>query len=325
MKITNKFNVPMSLAIWLAYDEYDHSDNPKLISATGLLKPLKSMILSMRATKTGDVDVSDLISSSMGTAIHTAIEVAWKSNKLKDSLASLGYPNKVVNNILINPKPDELTEGCIPIYMELRRDKEIDGYIISGKFDFISDGKLEDFKSTGVFNYINQSNKQKYIEQASIYRWIFPDLITQDSFVINYIFTDWSSTKAKQDKNYPQSRLLPQEYVLMSYQDTERFIKQKIKQIEAYKDAPQESIPQCTSEELWERPSVFKYYKNPEKLDRSTKNFDSYWEANQKYTEDGSVGRIIEVKGEVVFCKYCSAREICNQAKQYIQEGRLIL
>ena len=321
--ITNNFNIPMSLAVWLADDQYDYSDDPKLISATGLLKPLKSMILSMRATQTGDTDVSDLISSSMGSAIHTAIEVAWKSDKLKESLIKLGYPKKVVENIVINPT--ELRDTDIPIYMELRRNKEIDGYTISGKFDFISDGKLEDFKSTGTYSYINQSNKQKYIEQASIYRWLFPDLITQDSFSINYIFTDFSSTKAKQDKTYPQKRMIQQDYQLMEYGETERFIKSKLKQISKFLDANQEEIPQCTPEELWERQSVFKYYRNPEKLERSTKNFESYWEANQKYTEDGSVGRIIEVKGEVVFCKFCNAVNICNQAKQYIKEGRLVI
>ena len=321
--ITNNFNIPMSLAVWLADDQYDHSDDPKLISATGLLKPLKSMILSMRATQTGDTDVSDLISSSMGSAIHTAIEVAWKSDKLKESLIKLGYPKKVVENIVINPT--ELRDTDIPIYMELRRNKEIDGYTISGKFDFISDGKLEDFKSTGTYSYINQSNKQKYIEQASIYRWLFPDLITQDSFSINYIFTDFSSTKAKQDKTYPQKRMIQQDYQLMEYGETERFIKSKLKQISKFLDANQEEIPQCTPEELWERQSVFKYYRNPEKLERSTKNFESYWEANKKYTEDGSVGRIIEVKGEVVFCKFCNAVNICNQAKQYIKEGRLVI
>jgi hypothetical protein len=322
VKLTNKFNIPLPIAIWLATDSYEHSEDTKTISATGLLKPIKSIILGQRCTS-GEIDISSLLQSKMGTAFHSALENSWEPSNVIKVMKLLNYPNQVINNIKINP--ESVTNKDIPIYLEKRSNKEIDGWNITGQFDFISDGMLYDLKSTGTFSYINQSNKDKYIQQGSIYKWLNPDIVKSDILTIIYLFTDWSSTKAKQDKNYPQSRLLPQEYVLMSYQDTERFIKQKIKQIEAYKDASQESIPQCTSEELWERPSVFKYYKNPEKLDRSTKNFDSYWEANQKYTEDGSVGRIIEVKGEVVFCKYCSAREICNQAKQYIQEGRLIL
>ena len=110
----------------------------------------------------------------------------------------------------------------------------------------------------------------------------------------------------------------------MTISETEQFIKDKIRQINKYMATPSQ-LPDCTAEELWMKPSVFKYYKNPEKTDRSTKNFDSYWEANQRMTEDGSVGRIVEVKGEAVFCKYCPACGICPQADRLIQEGRLIV
>ncbi len=91
MKLTNKFNVPLSLAIWLAHDEYQHSDDPKVISATGLLKPLKSLILSQQCTS-GEVDISELINSRMGTAIHTAIEHAWSSKTLLATMDNLGLP-----------------------------------------------------------------------------------------------------------------------------------------------------------------------------------------------------------------------------------------
>ena len=141
---------------------------------------------------------------------------------------------------------------------------------------------------------------------------------------ILYLFTDWSSAKAKQETGYPASRIIAQDYQLMSIQETEQFIKNKLKQLNKYINDPT-GIPDCTPEDLWQRESVFKYYRNPEKLDRSTKNFSSYWEANQRFTEDGAVGRVIEVKGEVVFCKYCNARNICNQAKQYVAEGRLVV
>jgi hypothetical protein len=183
---------------------------------------------------------------------------------------------------------------------------------------------LEDFKSTGTYNWISQSNSQKYIQQASIYRWLNPTLVTEDTFAINYIFTDWSSVKAKQETDYPKNRLLQQKFQLMSIQETEQFIKDKVRQINKYVAAPHE-LPDCTPEELWQRPNVYKYYKNPEKMDRSTKNFDTYWEANQRMTEDGSVGKVVEVKGEAVFCKYCAACGNCKQAAKLIQEGRLIV
>jgi hypothetical protein len=325
MKLTNKFQIPLSLAVWLAHDEYDRISNPKTISATSLLKPTKSVVLSLRSTEQAEVDISELVSSSLGTSIHSAIEAAWKSKGLKTTLEALGLPTKVRDNLILNPRPEELTEASIPVYMEMRSTKPIGDWFITGKFDYICDGRLEDFKSTGTYNYISQSNKDKYIQQASIYRWLNPTIITDDTFVINYIFTDWSSTKAKQEKGYPQGRLLPQKYTLMSLEETELFIKNKLTLITNYLNSTQDELPKCTDEELWAKPAVFKYYKNPQNKTRSTKNFDTYWEAHNMYSQDGSVGEVVEVKGEVVFCKYCNAKNACNQAKQYIQEGRLLI
>lgn len=322
MSITNKSGIPLSLSVWLAHSDYDRSDDPRTISATSLLKPIKSIILGALAEDSNKVDVLDLVPSSLGTAIHTAIEDAWKSESLKETLTSLGYPKNLVENIEINPKT--VSEKCVPVYMEIRSTKEIAGWKVTGKFDFISNGMLEDFKSTGTYNYINQSNSTKYIQQASIYRWLNPTIVTEDVFAINYIFTDWSSVKARQETDYPKSRLLQQKFTLISLSETEDLIKQKLNQINKYIVAP-ETLPDCTPEELWMKPSVFKYYKNPEKMDRSTKNFDSYWEANERMLADGSVGKIIEVKGEAAFCKYCAAINNCAQAARLIAEGRLIV
>lgn len=111
----------------------------------------------------------------------------------------------------------------------------------------------------------------------------------------------------------------------MPVEATEAFIRQRLQSLSRYMDSPQEELPDCTAEELWLKPSVFKYYKNPANKTRSTKNFDSYWEANKLYVEDGSVGEVVEVKGEAAFCRYCAAASICNQAKQLMQEGRLLL
>lgn len=325
MKYTNKFNIPLSIAIWLAHDDYEYSEDTKVISTTSIIKPIKSIVLGSRVTSTGEVDISELVSSSMGTAIHTSIEHAWTSDKLKGTLEALGYPKGFIDKVILNPNLEELVEDSIAVYMEQRRNKEINGWTISGQFDFIADGKLEDFKSTGVFNWINQSNKDKYILQASIYRWLFPEIITSDVFSINYIFTDWSAANARKDSKYPQNRIIQQDYVLMSIQETERYLSNRLKTVDSYMDKAQDLIPACTDEELWARPSVYKYYKNPSNKTRSTKNFDSYWEAHQMLTQDGSVGQIVEVKGEVVHCRYCNAKALCNQAKQYIQEGRLVI
>jgi len=76
---------------------------------------------------------------------------------------------------------------------------------------------------------------------------------------------------------------------------------------------------------LWRSEPEFKYYKNPEKMSRSTKNFDSMKEARMRFIEDGSVGIIVERPGQVTACKYCSAFAICKQKDALIASGDLIL
>ena len=46
--INNDANIPLYLAAWLANDEYDYVSDPKYISATSLMKPIKELILSGR-------------------------------------------------------------------------------------------------------------------------------------------------------------------------------------------------------------------------------------------------------------------------------------
>lgn len=324
-QLTNNTQIPLALAVWLATDEYHHVDDSKYISATSLLKPLKSIILSTQEGVNKTTDIADLVASKLGTAIHSSVEFAWLNPKLPQVLKSIGYPDKLIESIRINPTSVELTNDTVPVYLEQRINKEIDGFIISGQFDIVIDGSLYDIKSTGTFNYINQSNSQKYIQQASIYRWLNPNIITDDIFSILYCFTDWSSTKAKQESNYPQSRLLQQKFKLMSINETEQFIRSRLNQLKQYIGKPQEELPPCTPEELWQKPSVYKYYKNPQKKTRSTANFDTYYEAHQKWLDDQCVGEIVTVPGEVVFCKYCNASGICNQARAYMLEGKLAL
>ncbi|MGL5153412.1 MAG: hypothetical protein ACRC9H_00515, partial [Aeromonas veronii] len=47
------------------------------------------------------------------------------------------------------PEPSSVTPEQIPVYMERRKTIELDGWTISGKFDFVAEGTLTDFKSTG--------------------------------------------------------------------------------------------------------------------------------------------------------------------------------
>ena len=324
-KYANTSSVPLSLAVFLATDNYDHDQDENTISATALIKPLRQIVLSARVPENmTPVDLVNLVPSRMGSAIHDAIERSWKDN-YPNALASLGYPKRVIEKIRINPKPEELTDGVIPIYMEQRAKKTVGKFTVTGKYDFIGDGRVEDFKSTSTYTATNNTNDEKYIWQGSIYRWLNPQIITKDEMAIQFIFTDWSKAKAMADPKYPQQRIQQRILPLKSIQETDAFVTRKINQIEQYWDATEEQLPPCTDTDLWRSEPVFKYYKNPEKRTRSTKNFDNRHDAQLRYIEDGSVGIVVEQPGQVTACKYCPAFAVCSQKDALIASGDLVL
>ena len=90
-------------------------------------------------------------------------------------------------------------------------------------------------------------------------------------------------------------------------------------------DAPESELPECTEDELWRSDPAYKYYKNPQKMSRSTKNFDNLHDANLRLAEDGGVGIVVTVPGEVKACKTCAAFNLCTQKDRYLASGELII
>jgi len=326
MNYTNTTNIALPLAVFLACDDYDY--HPNTISATSIMKSTRQHVLGKRVKPDeAFIDVSSLIASSLGTAIHSAIEKAWLSPKLSDILQRLGIPSTTANNIVINPTAEQLAanDKAIPVYMEIRTFKEIMGYTVSGMYDFVANGKVNDFKSTSVYTYIYQSKVEDYITQMSIYRLLNPDTITKDTALIHYVFTDWSKASAQRTKGYPPSRILTQELKLWSIDKTMKYIKSKLHAITKYIDAPESQIPLCTSKELWRKEDAWKYYANPAKMGRATRNFASSAEASKKFVADGSKGIIVHVPGKVIACNYCPAFSVCKQKDALIASGELEL
>lgn len=324
-RFANVSEVPLALAVFLSSDGYDYNDDPCTISATTLLKPLRQIILPSRIPPgEGLVNLADMMSNRMGAAIHDGIERAWLNNHAA-AMTALGYPKHIIERVLINPKPDQIQDGSIPIYLEQRLHRKLGKWTISGKFDFVGEGKVQDFKSTSVWTYKNQVNNQKYAQQGSVYRWLDPKLITQDVMDIHYIFTDWKPAMSKTDPNYPARRFHTQSFDLLGLAETESFIRRKIELVEHYWDAPEEDIPACDDSELWRSDPQYKYYKNPTKTARSTKNFPTRQEATLRFIEDGSTGLVKEVPGQVTACKYCPAFAACSQKDALVACGDLLL
>lgn len=318
---TNEQNIPLAVALFLATDNYDHASDPNEISVTTLIKPVRQIVLGSRAGDAGDGmgDISSLIASRIGTAIHEGIENAWLSPM--EALKKLGLPKGVRNAIIVNPSAEDDLTDRVPIYLEKRTKKEIGGRIVSGCFDFCGDGSLGDFKTTGTFQYTKKKSDQKYILQGSIYRWLNPEIVTEDIMHIYFIFKDWSAKRALGSSDYPQSSVHDYKLTMLSYEETERYIKNKISEVTKYMNAHEDDLPQCPDSELWMDESEYKYYAKPE-AKRATKNFGSDASAAYAHRALKGVGMVKEVKAEPKACLYCPAIN-CSQRDGYIASGVL--
>jgi hypothetical protein len=322
--ITNRTDIPLALAVWLLHDEYDFINAPNYISATTLMKPIRQIVLPGRIPlDEQSMDVSELIASALGKSLHDSIEKSWVKG-YRRSLKLLGYPDNVINRVLVNPEPAQIKPDSIQIWIEHRAIRKFNGFTIGGKFDLCTEGILQDNKSTSVYAWIKGSKDDDYRLQGSLYKWLNPDKVTEDFIRINFIFTDWQKAKAKWDPTYPQSRLQHRDVTLWSPQETETWIRRKLDLIKKYRDVPEEQIPECTDEELWRSDPQFKFYSDPAKANipgaRATRNFDTMAEARQFQTEKGGKGAIKTVLGEVQRCNYCNAFSICKQKDKYFHD-----
>ena len=314
--ITNTSNVPLLLAVWAVNDKYDYVVDPTYFSVTSLLKPVRQIILQKRVDASSlSPDVKDFAARAMGTSIHDSIELAWDQNA-KKNLMALGVKENVADKFKINP--ESVSEGDIPIYMEQRAIKEFSGYKIGGKFDFVMDGVLHDIKSTTTMKWTKGSSDEDYKLQGSLYKWLNPDKVESDYIRICFVFTDWSKLSAMKDPSYPQDRFAYRDIPLLTKEQTESWLSNKLDLITKYKDAPEDQLPLCSDEELWREPTKYKYFANPAAT-RATKNFDSWGEAYKyKVVEKKNVGIIKIVPGKPRRCDYCSAASICSQCKQML-------
>lgn len=318
--------VPLALAVFLATDNYDVDPRPNAISATTLMRPLRQIILSKRIPAAQAMTpLPDMAKNRMGAAIHDGIERAWLHNH-KRAMQAMGYPDHIIERVVVNPSAALLAvlPDAIPVYLEQRLERRFGKWIVTGKFDFVAEGEVQDFKSTSVWTYQNQVNKNKYPLQLSIYRCLGPHLITSASGRIHYLFMDWSANKALADpQGYPRRPTLTQTFELMSPAEAERYILNKLALIDKYMDAPEDQIPDCDDEDLWRSDPVWKYYTDPTKTARSSKNFTDKPSAYAHWAEKGGKGIVKEIEGEVTACKYCSAYIACGQKDRLIAAGQL--
>lgn len=296
MKYTNKLNLPQYLVDWLSKDNYDYATTLNTLSATGLMKPLRAQLLTARHGDVLEIDVSELVASRFGNAIHDSIERVQTPGVSKEQ--------RVARKLLIDGVE----------------------YTITGKYDLLVENEgihtIRDIKTTSVWAFIYGGKDEDYRTQLSIYRWLLSEThqINPTAY-IDFFFTDWQGSKARAEEKYPQQRIYPGYKIeLLPLDVVEAIIIEKLILLKEHQETPDDDLPECTKEELWAEEDTFALYKIGNK--KATKVFDNKKEAEQYQQVNNIKGYIQDRPGKVKRCKYCSAAPFCNQFKR-LQEYKL--
>lgn len=284
MKFTNNYCLPEEFFDWLTKDDYDYEYG--VITSTALLSPPRAWALRKMHWDKLEIDLTNIIQSRFGTIIHESLA---ESIKIDESRGD---------------------------FKEKRFYTVVNGQKISGKPDLFINHTIKDYKTTSVYKYINKDYSD-YTKQLSINRYI----LIKNGYEVNdvgsiyFIFNDWNK-KNISDSNYPHAKIIQVKLNLLSVQQTEKFIVQRLTLFEnALKQ-----LPLCTKEELWETDSSFAVMKTIDSA-RALRVFTTRKDAENFNIDKNNI--IVERKGIVKRCEYCSVHSFCQQCQKLIEENRV--
>lgn len=277
--ITNKSDLPASLVAAVTFSDRDREGCDYTISEL-LSPPRIEALKAMHADKVTE-DAADRLWALMGSAGHEVLKRAAKQ---------LG--------------------GAI---VEERAIVEIDcggkKYKIGGQLDYATtDHALSDFKFTSVWA-VRDGVKPEWTQQLNCYRYLCQKYgVNIDRLEIIAIMRDWSVREARRSSSdsYPQQQVEVFHIPIWTEQEVETFLCQRITKHEMARTV----LPECTAEEMWEKPEKWAAKKKGNK--RAARVFDTEAQANTYAAEKG-----LEVEfrpGERVRCEsYCAVAPYCQQ------------
>ena len=289
MKITNKYNLPDIIVNVVERPTY--SKGNANISATQILNSPKIVALTKKYDDQLEQDVSGMIWSVLGSAMHGVLEHGKSENSI----------------------------------VEQRLHAEVDGWLISGAVDLqevYDDGiVISDYKLTSTWSAMN--DKPEWEQQLNIYAWLIETHKKVPIKGLNIVafLRDWSSREAENKENYPRAAMVQIPITLWSMEEREAYIKGRIaKHSEAeYAIETGDSLPDCTPKEMWEKPTTYAVKKIGGV--RAKYVLDSM-EAALKSLEELGKDYEIEIRpGERTRCaNYCQVNKWCKQYQNYLIE-----
>jgi hypothetical protein len=286
MKITNKFNLPQTFVNITKRPTYTKAGAH--LSATELISSPRIVQLRRAHEAEIEMDVTDMVWSIFGTAIHGVLEHGKDANHL----------------------------------VEERLKTELDGWSISGAIDLQvveDDGiVISDYKTTGAWAVMNE--KQDWTNQLNIYAWLVETVKQKPVKKLNIvaIIRDWSRRDAQTRDGYPDAPIKELPITLWSYEERTAFIRSKINDHAEALFAAETGgdLPLCAPDHMWEKPTMWAVKKVGGV--RAKNVCATLEEANDKLDAAGKGYFIEERPGERTRCAtFCQVNTFCSQWKEY--------
>lgn len=289
MKITNLFGMPQSIVNAIENDVYDgpKTETSDELSVTTLISPVRIYFLKKRHWNELTEDASKRLWSLMGQAVHSVLERAESKNNI----------------------------------VEERIKKEFDGTVISGKMDVMDETEIADYKFTSVWQYVHApKGKPEHIAQVNVLRWLVYGIFPKVSkLTINLLLKDWSAGKAKSTPDFPRIPFVSISAPLWPLGVTEAYIQGRVEAFRAAAGLPDDQLPECTTEETWERPTVYAVVKDGGKR-AIPGGLCSSMEIAKTMT--GPKMHIeIRIGGRGRCAEYCIVSHLCNQYQTWLKSN----
>ena len=294
MIITNKFNLPQTFVNVMKRPTY--SKGKAALSATELINSPRIVQLRKAHEAELEYDVSDMVWSIFGTAVHGVLEHGKDENHI----------------------------------VEERLHAEVDGWSISGAIDLQlinEDGTytINDYKTTGAWAVMNE--KADWEHQLNIYAWLVEKVkgVKVSKLEIVAIIRDWSRRDAAMKVNYPDAPIKVIPIQLWSQEDREQFIRDRVTQHSNAMLTAElgETLPHCTPEQMWEKAPVFAVMKEGNIRAKSVHALESEATASledlKKAAKKGENFYLEVRKGDRTRCEnFCQVSKYCDQHQAYL-------
>jgi len=284
LKLTNKHGLPESIVNALRRPEY--TKGKAHLSVTQLINSPKIVALSKKFQDELEQDVSEMVWSLFGSAIHKVLEHGKDQNHI----------------------------------VEQRLHSEVDGYRVSGAIDLqiVSEAgrAIRDYKTCSVWSVLN--SKIEWEQQLNCYAWLVEKVtgtpVTDLGIVA--IIRDWNRRDAAKNEAYPPAPIKELSIPLWPMEQREKYIRSRV---HAHAEAEfaiesEGDVPACTTEEMWEKPTTYALKKKGGV--RALKVYLSQEEADQAL--DPKTQEIEVRPGSRTRCEsFCPVNHRCQQWRDY--------